>query len=136
MSKKIDKMVFPGMQGGPMDHIIAAKAVAFHEALQPEFKDYCGQIIKNAKTLAEELEKLNFKMTSGGTDNHLILIDITRKDSCGKEAETVFEDVGIYTNKNMIPCQDAELPLDSRGKKVGTPFNPRGIRIGTPALKK
>ncbi|MFQ5406155.1 MAG: serine hydroxymethyltransferase [Candidatus Micrarchaeia archaeon] len=121
-AKKIDKMVFPGMQGGPMDHIIAAKAVAFHEALQPSFKDYCTQIIKNAKKLSDELQQRSFKVISGGTDNHLLLLDITSKGVSGKEAENLFEEVGLYTNKNMIP-------FDTR-----KPFDPSGIRIGTPAV--
>ena len=122
LAQKIDSNVFPGMQGGPLDHIIAAKAIAFKEAMQPEFTDYQKQVIKNAKVLAEELATRGFRIISGGTDNHLILIDITSKGTTGKEAETALDKAGICTNKNMIP-------FDKR-----SPFNPSGIRIGTPAV--
>ncbi|MBU1120478.1 serine hydroxymethyltransferase [Candidatus Micrarchaeota archaeon] len=121
-AKKIDKAVFPGLQGGPHDHINAGKAVAFKEALKPEFKDYSKQIVKNAKALGEELQSHGFRLVSGGTDNHLLLIDLTDKGVTGKEAETVLDEVGIYCNKNMIPF-DSRKPLD-----------PSGIRLGTPAL--
>ncbi|MFH1545603.1 MAG: serine hydroxymethyltransferase [archaeon] len=121
-AKKIDKAVFPGLQGGPHDHINAGKAVAFREALKPEFKDYSKQIVKNAKALGEELQSHGFRLVSGGTDNHLLLIDLTDKGVTGKEAETVLDEVGIYCNKNMIPF-DSRKPLD-----------PSGIRLGTPAL--
>jgi len=121
-AEKIDKAVFPGLQGGPHDHINAAKAVAFKEALKPEFKNYAEQIIKNAKVLGETLQDFGFRLVSGGTDNHLLLIDLTKKDITGKEAETILDEAGIYSNKNMIP-------FDSK-----SPFNPSGIRLGTPAL--
>ena len=120
-AEKIDKAVFPGMQGGPLDHIIAAKAVAFKEALQPEFKDYQKQIVKNSKFLAEVLIDEDFRLISGGTDNHLILADLTNKMISGNEAQELLEEVNIVVNKNMIPF-DNRKPLD-----------PSGIRIGTPA---
>jgi len=121
-AKAIDKAVFPGMQGGPHENVIAAKAIAFKEALQPEFKEYAKQIIKNAKVLSEELKKHGLKLVSDGTDNHLILIDLSDLDVTGKEAETALDKAGITCNKNMIP-------YDKR-----SPFNPSGIRIGTPAI--
>jgi glycine hydroxymethyltransferase len=121
-AKAIDRAVFPGMQGGPHDHINAAKAVAFHEALQPEFKDYTAQVIKNAKVLGEALVEYGFEVISGGTDNHLLLIDMNSKDTTGKIAEKALEEAGISCNKNMVP-------FDPR-----TPFDPSGIRIGTPAV--
>ncbi|MEK6954921.1 MAG: serine hydroxymethyltransferase [Candidatus Micrarchaeota archaeon] len=121
-AKQIDKAVFPGLQGGPHDHVNAAKAVAFKEALQPEFKEYARQIVKNAKVLAEELMGYGYRLVSNGTDNHLMLIDVFEKGITGKEAEAVLDEVGIYTNKNMIPF-DKRAPLD-----------PSGIRLGTPAI--
>lgn len=121
-AKQVDKSVFPGMQGGPHDHINAAKAVAFKEALQPEFKEYAAQVIKNAKVLAEELINCGFKIISNGTDNHLMLVDMTSKNSTGKEADHALELAGISCNKNMIP-------YDTR-----SPFDPSGIRLGTPAI--
>ena len=135
LAQRIDFSVFPGTQGGPLDHIIAAKAVAFKEDLQPDFKVYCKQIVKNAKVLSETLMGLGIKLVSDGTDNHLMLLDVWgSKKISGKQAETALDKAHIYTNKNMIPNPSGELPIDSLGKKVGTPFNPRGIRIGTPAL--
>ena len=122
LAQKIDSAVFPGMQGGPLDHIIAAKAVAFGEALRPEFKEYQAQIIKNATALAAELIKNGLRLISGGTDNHLILVDVTSLGISGKQAETALDEVGICCNKNMIP-------FDTR-----SPFDPSGIRLGTPAL--
>ena len=122
LAKKIDSAVFPGMQGGPLEHVIAAKAVAFGEALKPEFKDYQTQVIKNCKTLENKFRAADIKMVSDGTDNHLIMIDITPLGLSGKEAETLLDQVNIFTNKNMIP-------FDKR-----TPFNPSGIRLGTAAL--
>jgi len=122
LARKIDSAVFPGMQGGPLDHIIAAKAVAFKEALQPEFVEYQKQVVKNAQVLAETLQDNNIGVVSDGTDNHLILIDLTNLACTGKEAELALDNANIYTNKNMIPFDPA------------TPFNPSGIRIGTPAL--
>jgi glycine hydroxymethyltransferase len=122
MSEIINSNVMPGIQGGPLMHIIAAKAVAFGEALQPEFKTYCEQIVKNAKALAEELMKEGFNLISGGTDNHLILINLENKNLTGKQAEEALEEAGITTNKNMVP-------FDKR-----SPFVTSGIRLGTPAL--
>ncbi|MBT4516862.1 MAG: serine hydroxymethyltransferase [Candidatus Komeilibacteria bacterium] len=122
LAKKIDSAVFPGMQGGPLEHVIAAKAVAFAEALKPEFKDYQAQVIKNCKVLENKFRAADIKMVSDGTDNHLIMIDITPLGLSGKEAETLLDQVNIFTNKNMIP-------FDKR-----TPFNPSGIRLGTAAL--
>jgi glycine hydroxymethyltransferase len=120
--KKLNSAVFPGMQGGPMDHAIAAKAVSFKEALQPEFKTYARQIKVNAKALADSLMENGASLSTEGTDNHLILMDISIYGVGGKVAETVLDEVGIFTNKNMIP-------FDTR-----SPFDPSGIRIGTPAL--
>ncbi|MBA4187466.1 MAG: serine hydroxymethyltransferase [Planctomycetaceae bacterium] len=119
---KINSAVFPGIQGGPLMHVVAAKAVAFREAAQPEFKQYISQVIKNAQVLAEELLKAGFPIVSGGTDNHLMLVDVTAKGVTGKQAEHALDAAGITVNKNMIPF-DPRKPLD-----------PSGIRIGTPAL--
>ncbi len=121
-AKAVDKAVFPGMQGGPLDHVIAAKAVAFGEALQPEFERYIEQVLRNAKVLAETLMDNDIDLVTGGTDNHLVLIDLTKLGIGGKEAETALDEVHIFTNKNMIP-------FDKR-----KPFDPSGIRLGTPAL--
>lgn len=120
--KRIDSAVFPGVQGGPLMHVIAAKAVAFGEALQPSFKQYAAQVIANAKVLAEELKGAGFPIVSGGTDNHLMLVDVTAKGTTGKQAEQALDAAGITVNKNMIPF-DPRKPLD-----------PSGVRIGTPAL--
>ena len=120
-AKQIDRAVFPGMQGGPHDHITAAKAVAFKEALSPEFVTYSEQVIKNAKAMANEFLDLGYKIVSGGTDNHLLIVDLSNKDYSGKEAEQVLEKVGISVSRSTIP-NDARPPL-----------NPSGIRIGTPA---
>jgi glycine hydroxymethyltransferase len=121
-SQKINQTVFPGIQGGPLMHVIAAKAVAFGEALQPDFKNYAAQTIANARTLAEELKGHGFRIVSGGTDNHLLLVDVAAKGLTGKVAEQALDAAGITVNKNMIPF-DQRPPLD-----------PSGIRIGTPAL--
>ena len=121
-AKPIDKMVFPGMQGGPLMHVIAAKAVAFKEALSDEFKEYQKQIVKNAKKLASVLTENKFKLVSGGTDNHLMLVDLTDKNITGKEAEEALGKVGITVNKNTIPGE------------TKSPFVTSGIRIGTPAV--
>ncbi len=121
-AKQIDKSVFPGFQGGPHEHQIAGKAVVFKEAAQPEFKTYCQQVLKNAKTLADELMNEGFKLITNGTDNHLMLIDLTNMNVTGKQAETALDEVGITLNKNMIP-NDARSPMD-----------PSGIRLGTPAM--
>lgn len=122
LAEKIFKKVFPGLQGGPHEHTICAIGVALKEAMSPQFKKYAQQIIKNAKALAVELKKYNFNLVSGGTDNHLILIDLTNKNITGKEAQDLLERAGIIVNKNTIP-------YDPR-----PPYNPSGIRLGTPAL--
>lgn len=121
-AKAIDKAIFPGIQGGPLMHVIAAKAVAFGEALKPEFKEYQKNIVLNAKTLAESLTKKGFRLVSGGTDNHLILVDVRPKGLTGKEAEHILDEVGITVNKNTIPYDPASPNVTS------------GIRIGTPAV--
>ena len=119
--KKINRTVFPGIQGGPLMHVIAGKAVAFKEALEPEFKEYCGQIIKNAKTLEVELKGYGFNIVTGGTDNHLLLIDTyTSKGITGKECEILLDKVGITVNKNSIP-NDTLPPMTTSGIRVGTP---------------
>jgi len=118
--KAIDKALFPGTQGGPLMHVIAAKAVCFGEALKPEFKEYQKQIVKNAKVLSEELVKLGFNLVSGGTDNHLMLIDLRNKGITGKELEERLDDVGITTNKNSVPF-DTEKPMITSGIRIGTP---------------
>jgi glycine hydroxymethyltransferase len=120
--QKINQAVFPGLQGGPLMHVIAAKAVAFGEALRPEFKNYAAQVIANAKTVAHELCGLGFRLVSGGTDNHLLLVDVASRGVTGKVAEEALDAAGITVNKNKIPF-DPRPPLD-----------PSGIRIGTPAL--
>ena len=119
-AKQIDKAIFPGTQGGPLMHVIAAKAVCFGEALKPEFKEYQTQVLKNAKVLAEELLKLGFNLVSGGTDNHLILIDLRNKGITGKELETRLDNVGITVNKNAVPF-DTEKPMITSGIRIGTP---------------
>lgn len=119
---KVDRSVFPGIQGGPSMHMIAAKAVAFNEALQPDFKKYISNTINNAKVLAKELRELGFNVLTGGTDNHLLLIDLCNMNLTGKEAQTLLEEVGITVNKNSIP-------FDKKG-----PFITSGIRLGTPAV--
>jgi len=126
----IDKAVFPGLQGGPLDHVIAAKAVCFKEAMQPSFKEYAKQIVKNAKALADELMKLGFKLVSGGTDNHLILMDLTTNGMTGKEAQELLDKVGITTNKNTIPY-DTRKPFITSGLRLGTPpLTTRGMKEG------
>ena len=121
-AQQIDRAVFPGMQGGPHNHTTAAMGVALGEALKPEFRKYSEQVVKNAKALAEELKKQGLRLVTGGTDNHLILIDLTEIGCTGKQAETALDQANITVNKNMIP-------YDKR-----SPFNPSGIRIGTPAI--
>ncbi len=118
-AKQIDKTIFPGIQGGPLEHVIAGKAVCFKEALQPEFKEYIDQVVLNCKVLADELVKRGFKLVSGGTDNHLMLIDLTSKNMTGKEAENLLEEVNITVNKNAIP-NDKEKPTVTSGIRVGT----------------
>ena len=121
-AKKIDKTIFPGIQGGPLMHVIAAKAVAFGEAQQPEFKEYQAQVIANAKTLAASLTEEGIRVVSGGTDNHVMLLDVSALGLTGKVAEHVLDEVGITANKNTIPFDTA------------SPFITSGIRIGTPAV--
>lgn len=121
-AKAIDRAVFPGLQGGPHEHAIAGKAIAFKEALQPEFKEYAAQVKKNAAYLAAELMKRDFKLISGGTDTHLILADLTNKGIPGKQAQHSLDEVGITLNKNTVPG-DQRSPMD-----------PSGIRLGTPAV--
>jgi glycine hydroxymethyltransferase len=120
--KKIDMAVFPGLQGGPLEHVIAGKAVCFQEALRPEFSQYAGQVVANARALGEELTKAGYRLISGGTDNHLILIDMTSQGLTGKTAEAALGKAGVTVNKNLIPF-DQRKPLD-----------PSGIRMGTAAL--
>ena len=120
-AKKINKSIFPGLQGGPLMHVIAAKAVAFGEALKPEFREYAENIVKNAKAFAEGLQAEGFRLVSGGTDNHLILVDVRNKNLTGKEAEKLLDNIGITCNKNTIPFDPA------------SPFVTSGIRLGTPA---
>jgi len=120
-AKDIDKTIFPGIQGGPLMHIIAAKAVCFKEAMSEEFKAYQTRVVENAKTLAEALVSKGFTIVSGGTDNHLMLVDLRNKDITGKVAEKLLDEIGITTNKNTVPNETA------------SPFVTSGIRIGTPA---
>jgi glycine hydroxymethyltransferase len=120
--KGINSQIFPGIQGGPLMHVIAAKAVSFGEALRPEFKDYCRRIVKNCKVLAETLTSKGYHLVSGGTDNHLVLVDLTNKDITGKDAEHVLEKAGITVNKNTVPFE------------TKSPFIASGIRIGVPAV--
>jgi glycine hydroxymethyltransferase len=122
MSALLDAAVFPGTQGGPLEHVIAAKAVAFGEALDPSYKDYCKQVMKNASALADELVKRGYKVISGGTSNHSMLIDLRSKNLTGKLAETALVKADITVNKNMVPFDDK------------SPFVTSGIRIGTPAI--
>lgn len=117
--KALDKNIFPGIQGGPLEHIIAGKAVCFKEALDPSFKEYCQNVIDNCACLSEELLKYHFQIVSGGTDNHLILVDLSNKNMTGKEAEKLLEEVGITVNKNMVP-NDKESPFITSGIRIGT----------------
>lgn len=121
-AKAVDKTIFPGIQGGPLMHIIAAKAVCFGEALKEDYKEYMEQVVKNTKVLGEELNNYGFRLISGGTDNHLLLIDLTNKNITGKDAEKLLDSVGITVNKNTIPFETL------------SPFVTSGIRIGTPAV--
>jgi len=120
-AEKIDKAIFPGIQGGPLMHVIAAKAICFEEALQDDFKDYINQVVINAKVLCSELIDYGFRIVSGGTDNHLMLLDLTNKGITGKDAEKLLDSVGITVNKNTIPFETT------------SPYITSGIRIGTPA---
>ena len=122
IGKAVDMAVFPGQQGGPLVHIIAAKAVALGEALRPEFKTYAAQTVANAKALAAGLQEAGYRLVSGGTDNHLILVDVFEKGILGSEAEAALGKAGITVNKNAIPYD------------TNPPLKPSGIRIGTPAL--
>ena len=122
LGKKINKAVFPGIQGGPLMHVIAAKAVALGEALQPSFKEYGAQVVKNASALADELTKLGYRIVSGGTDTHVMLVDLTNKDITGKDAQTLLDEVNITSNRNTIPFEPR------------SPFVTSGIRLGSPAL--
>jgi glycine hydroxymethyltransferase len=122
MSSLLDSGVFPGTQGGPLEHVIAAKAVAFGEALQPEYKEYCKQVIKNAAVMAQEFVNRGYKVISGGTDNHSMLIDLRTKNITGKDAENALVKADITVNKNMVPFDDK------------SPFVTSGIRVGTPAI--
>lgn len=122
LGKKINKAVFPGIQGGPLMHVIAAKAVALGEALKPSFKEYGAQVVKNAAALADELTQLGYRIVSGGTDTHVMLVDLTNKDVTGKEAQTLLDEVNITANRNTIPFEPR------------SPFVTSGIRLGSPAL--
>ena len=121
-AKQIDSTLFPGVQGGPLMHVIAAKAVCFHEALQPQFKEYQRQVVVNAKALAAGVAKHGYRIVSGGTDKHLMLVDLRPKEINGKEAQEVLDRAGITVNKNAIPFDTYPI------------FKPGGIRIGTPAV--
>lgn len=121
-AKAIDKAIFPGIQGGPLMHVIAAKAVAFKEALEPEFKEYQRKVIENAQALAAALQEKGYRIVSGGTENHLMLVDLRSKGLTGKEAEKILDDAGVTVNKNTIPFE------------TESPFVTSGLRIGTPAV--
>ena len=121
-AKEIDSTVFPGIQGGPLEHVIAAKAVCFHEALQPSFKNYQQQIVKNATALADGMKRNGYRLVSGGTDNHLMLVDVGAKNVTGKDCQIVLDEAGITVNKNTIPFE------------TRSPFQASGIRLGTPAV--
>ena len=122
VAEKIDFAVFPSLQGGPQNHSIAGIGVALHEAMQPKFKEYTAQVVKNAQVLAEELMQAGFDVVSGGTDKHLVLVDLRNKNITGKDAALALEKVGIIANKNTVPGE------------TGKPWNPSGLRLGTPAL--
>jgi len=127
-AKAIDKTIFPGIQGGPLMHVIAAKAVCFQQAMTPEFIEYQKQIVKNAKTLANKLVGLGYNLVSGGTDNHLMLVDLRNKGITGKQAEKALEEAGITVNKNAIPF-DPEKPMVTSGIRIGTPaITTRGMK--------
>jgi glycine hydroxymethyltransferase len=121
-AKEIDSMVFPGIQGGPLEHVIAGKAVCFHEALQPSFKNYQEQIVKNSKALADGMKRNGYRLVSGGTDNHLMLVDVGAKNLTGKDCQIALDEAGITVNKNTIPFE------------TRSPFQASGIRLGTPAV--
>jgi glycine/serine hydroxymethyltransferase len=121
-AKEIDSQIFPGIQGGPLMHVIAAKAVCLHEAMQPAFKGYQQQIVLNAAALAEGMKRNGFRLVSGGTDNHLMLVDVGARGVTGKECQAVLDQAGITVNKNTIPFE------------TRSPFQASGIRLGTPAV--
>jgi glycine hydroxymethyltransferase len=121
-AKEIDAQTFPGIQGGPLMHVIAAKAVCFLEALLPEFKDYQEQVVRNARAMAEGLKRNGFRLISGGTDNHLMLVDVGAKGFTGKDCQIALDEAGITVNKNTIPFE------------TRSPFQASGIRVGTPAV--
>jgi glycine hydroxymethyltransferase len=127
-AKDLDKIVFPGIQGGPLMHVIAAKAVCFQEALQPEFREYQKQVVLNARTLADALAGHGFRIVSGGTDTHLMLVDVFSNKVTGKQAENALHKAGITVNKNVIPF-DANPPMVASGIRIGTPaVTTRGLR--------
>jgi glycine hydroxymethyltransferase len=121
-AREIDSQAFPGIQGGPLMHVIAAKAVCFQEALQPAFKDYQSQIVRNARALAEGIKRNHFRLVSGGTDNHLMLVDVGAKGLTGKDCQAALDEAAITVNKNTIPFE------------TRSPFQASGIRLGTPAV--
>ncbi len=124
----IDKAIFPGLQGGPLMHVIAAKAIALKEAMTNEFREYQNQVLKNSKTLAEKLNKLGYELLSGGTDNHMVLVDLRKKGLTGKDAEELLDEVEITVNKNAIP-NDPEGPIVTSGLRLGTPaITSRGLK--------
>ena len=130
LGKKLNKSVFPGTQGGPLEHVIAGKAVAFGEALKPEFKDYCGQVIANAQSMAEGFKARNFKLVSDGTDNHLILVDLRSIGMTGKKADALVSQINITANKNTVPF-DPESPFVTSGLRLGSPaMTTRGMGAG------
>lgn len=127
-AKAIDKAIFPGLQGGPLMHVIAGKAVCFHEAAQPEFREYIGQVVKNAQVLAESLLSKGFDLVSGGTDNHLVLVNLVNKGLTGKRAENLLDLANITTNKNTVP-NDPQSPFVTSGLRLGTPaMTSRGFK--------
>jgi glycine/serine hydroxymethyltransferase len=121
-AKDVDSQVFPGIQGGPLEHVIAAKAVCFHEALQPAFKQYQEQIVRNARALAEGMKRNGYRLVSGGTDNHLMLVDVGSRNLTGKDCQIALDEAGITVNKNTIPFE------------TRSPFQASGVRLGTPAV--
>jgi glycine hydroxymethyltransferase len=129
-SKKVKSMIFPGIQGGPLMHVIAAKAVGFKEVLEESFKDYIKNVLDNAQVLASSLVELGYKITSGGTDTHVMLLDLSDKDITGKEAEKALDRARITVNKNMVPF-DQKSPFITSGIRLGTPaLTTRGMKAG------
>ncbi len=129
LGKKLDKAVFPGTQGGPLEHVIAGKAVAFGEALQPAFKEYSGNVIENARAMANQLQKRGLNIVSGGTDNHLMLVDLRSIGMTGKKADQLLSDVNITANKNTVPF-DPESPFVTSGIRLGSPaMTTRGMGV-------